>query len=118
MKLNYRAFCFSCKQGEQENIPAQWYISGHNGDKPFRGYVCGDHYEMMANDCNITNARWIDIDAITSYHTAYSNFDHMIKAYIGTPYTPTLRPDVEPDLAILKRAFNDRMAELGQPNRA
>jgi hypothetical protein len=41
-----------------------------------------------------------------------------IRAYIGTPYTPTLRADVEPDLAILKRAFNDRMIELGLENRA
>ena len=40
----------------------------------------------------------------------------MIRAYIGTPYTPTLRPDIEPDLAILKRAFNDRMTELLQEN--
>ena len=117
MKLNYKAFCFSCKAGEQD-IPAQWHITGHDGLKPFRGYVCGDHYEMMANDFNITKAKWIDIDAITSYYTAYSNFDRMIRAYIGTPYTPTLRAEVEPDLAILKRAFNDRMAELGLDNRA
>ena len=116
MKLNYKARCFSCKHGEQDNIPAQWYIAGHNGEKPFRGYVCGDHYEMMANDCNITTAKWVDIDAITSHYTAYSNFEHMIRAYIGTPYTPTLRPDIEPDLAILKRAFNDRMTELLQEN--
>ena len=40
MKLNYKAFCFSCKAGEQ-NIPAQWHITGHVGLKPFRGYVCG-----------------------------------------------------------------------------
>jgi hypothetical protein len=73
---------------------------------------------MMADDCNITTAKWIDIDAITCYYTAYSNFDHMVRAYIGTPYTPTLRADVEPDLAILKQAFNDRMAELGLENRA
>jgi len=73
---------------------------------------------MMANDGFVSNSEWIDIDAITSYYTAYSNFEHMIRAYVGTPYTPTLRADVEPNLAILKRAFNDRMAELGQDNRA
>jgi hypothetical protein len=118
MKLNYKAFCFSCKQGEQASIPAQWYLTGHDGNKPFHGYVCGDHYEMMANDGLVTNARWTDLNGITSYHTAYNNFEHMISAYIGTPYTPTLRPDVVPDLAILKQAFNDRMTELGQLNRA
>jgi len=118
MKLNYKAYCFSCKSGEQENIPAQWYITGHNGDKPFRGYVCGEHFEMLANDGMVNSSKWIDIDAITSYYTAYRNFDHMVRAYLNTPYTPTLRADIEPDLAILKRAFNDRMEQLGQPNRA
>jgi hypothetical protein len=117
MRLNYKAKCFSCKQGEQLNIPAQWFITGHNGSKPFRGYVCDDHFEMMANDGLVTSNKWIDLDGITSYFTGFNSFDAMVKS-VNYCYTPTLRVDVDADLAIVKQAFNDRMIELGLPNRA
>jgi hypothetical protein len=41
----------------------------------------------------------------------------MVKS-VNDCYTPTLRVDVDKDLAIVKQAFNDRMIELGLPNRA
>jgi hypothetical protein len=117
MKLNYRANCFSCKQGEQQGISAQWFITGHNGSKPFRGYVCGDHYEMMANDGLVTSAKWIDLDGITSYFTGFNSFNDMVKS-VNYCYTPTLRTDKDKDLEIVRIAFNDKMKELGLPNRA
>jgi len=117
-KLNYKAVCFSCKQGDVQNIPAQWFVTGYDGRKPFNGYVCDDHHEMLATDNMIKSAQSIDLDSIVSYYTGYRNFGHLIRAFVNTPYTPSLRTDVDPELEIVRQAFNDKMAELGFNNRA
>ena len=116
-KLNYKAVCFSCKASELNNIPAQFYVSGHDGCKPFKGYVCEDHYEMLSTNGMIKNSETIDLDYIVSYHTGFKNFDAMVKS-ANYCYTPTLRVDVIPELKIVRQAFNDKMAELGLENRA
>lgn len=116
-KLNYKTVCFSCKQGEQDNIPAQWYVTGHDGNKPFNGYVCDDHYEMLATEDMIKSEQNIDLDSIVAYHTGFKTFDAMVKS-ANYCYTPTLRTDVVPELKIVRQAFNDKMAELGLENRA
>ena len=116
-KLNYKATCFSCKQGDIQDIPAQWFVTGHDGYRPFKGYVCSDHYEVLATEDLIKSSETIDLDFIVSYHTGFKSFDHMIKS-VSYCYTPTLRTDITPDLKIVRQAFNDKMAELGLANRA
>jgi hypothetical protein len=116
-KLNYKATCFSCKQGDIQNIPAQWFVTGYDGTKPFKGYVCDDHHEMLATEDMIKSAQSIDLDSIVAFYTGFKSFDHMIKT-VNSCYTPTLRTDIDPELKIVCQAFNDKMVELGLDNRA
>jgi len=111
--LNYKATCFHCKRGEQD-VFATHFVTGHNGKSPFSGYVCDDHLEVIADD--VTKQQVINLDYLVQKYTAFTGFDDMIKA-TGKFYTPTIRTDVDLELKIVRRAFNDRMIELGLPNR-
>lgn len=111
--LNYKATCFHCKRGEN-NVPATHFVTGHNGNAPFKGYVCDEHLDMIGHDLKIIQV--IDVDYLVRFHTGFENFEDMVNAS-NHSYTPTLRTDITPELRIVRRAYNDRMIELGLPNR-
>jgi hypothetical protein len=72
---------------------------------------------MLATDDMIKSAQSIDLDSIVVYYTGFKSFDEMVKS-VNSCYTPTLRIDVDPELKIVRQAFNDKMAQLGLDNRA
>ena len=42
--------CFSCRQGDIDDVPADYYVTGSFEGRPFRGNLCRDHYEMYLED--------------------------------------------------------------------
>jgi hypothetical protein len=48
--------CFHCRHGEVHGTPVDWYVEGRYGPdldgacRPFRGYVCDDHLDVLMHD--------------------------------------------------------------------
>jgi hypothetical protein len=120
MKINYKAKCSSCRAGEQ-NVPADYYVEGkyvfRDKPAPFRGYLCNDHFDIFEEEGVATKAVCINLDVLVQNYTGFKNFNDMVKS-VNYCYTPTLRIDVDPQLKIVRQAFNEKMVELGLENRA
>jgi len=54
-------------------------------------------------------------DILTREHTAFPSFQAMLDAAGG--YSPTLRPDIHPDLAELANAYDAAQTERGDSRR-
>jgi hypothetical protein len=113
MKLNYKAVCSSCRKGEI-NAPADAYVTGYDqiNQRPFRGYLCDDHLEVVLSDGQLVNENvyTISIDAISKAEFGYG-FAEFVKKHTY----PTLRGN---RLSMLADAFNAHMKQHKQPYRA
>lgn len=50
--------CSSCRRGENDE-PADVYATGRYEGRPFQGYLCGAHAEMMEEDGAVLKIRVI-----------------------------------------------------------
>jgi hypothetical protein len=53
---------------------------------------------------------------LTTKHTAFKNFSRMLNAAGG--YSPTLRPDIDPELAELADLYDAAQSDRNDPRRA
>jgi len=110
--LNIHANCASCKRGEIK-APADVFVQGFivRDDRkiPYRGYLCDDHYELMAQQGDDElRATDINMDRITIKETAFSSFEQLCAMH----HNPTLRNNM------LRSAYNSYMAANKLPHRA
>mgnify|MGYP003647684079 FL=1 len=55
--------CSSCRAGELTN-PADWKVSGHDGQRPFCCNLCIDHFDMVCDDgATISKAAPVSVSA-------------------------------------------------------
>jgi len=114
MKLNYKALCSSCRTGEHK-VPADAFVTGYDqfNQRPFRGYLCDNHLDMVLHDGQLINEkiREMSVDAICKTELGCT-FDEFVQR---TCYNPTLRGE---RFARLIEAFNLHMWSHDQPWRA
>lgn len=114
MKLNYKALCSSCRAGEH-SAPADAFVTGYDqfNQRPFRGYLCDDHLDVVLHDGQLVNEKTYDIslDAICKAELGCT-FDVFVKR---SCYNPTLRGD---RLARVVDAFNAAKQANNEPFRA
>jgi len=114
MKLNYKAVCSSCRAGEHSTL-ADAFVTGYDqfNQRPFRGYLCDDHLDVVLHDGQLINENVysISIDAVCKVELGCT-FKEFVQR---TCYNPTLRGD---RLAKVVDAFNDYMKTNNQPFRA
>ena len=113
MKLNYKANCSSCRKGEISNR-ADAYATGYDqiNQRPFRGYLCDDHLEVVLSDGQLINENvyTISVDAICKVEFGYG-----FAEFVYRHTYPTLRGE---RLSMVADAFNAHMKEHNQPYRA
>lgn len=92
---NQRRMCASCRRGEIDDEPAEYYVTGIIDEHPFRGYLCESHLEMYLNDgwpikylTLIGSDEWYKLMGdLTREYTGYHGFGDMCT------FTPTLRTE-------------------------
>ena len=114
MKLNYKALCSSCRAGEH-TTSADAFVTGYDqfNQRPFRGYLCDDHLDIVLHDGQLTNENVysISVDAVCKAELGCT-FKEFVQR---TCYNPTLRGD---HLARVVDAFNDYMKANNETYRA
>lgn len=99
--------CASCRQGYDatnttpgvEPETATLFVKGHDGNHPYRMWVCDGHYDVLCDNADIgegtfpavidrSRTTWLQrATLLTRKITAYTNFDELCHNY------PTLRTD-------------------------
>jgi len=114
MKLNYKALCSSCRAGENK-VFADAFVTGYDqiNQRPFRGYLCDDHLDIVLHDGQLVNEKIhaTGVDAVCK-----DEFNCTLEELcLNARWNPTLRGE---RLARLVHAFNYYMEAHNKPWRA